>query len=159
GLASGRPAEARKPFEDALQLREAGGLVRAESRQNLAALLRAEGKPAEALAACQQAIDELRERGLVAQEADALALLAELALDGGDEARARAAAKRALSLGDEWLRIRTNKALAATIATIDFASGDRDAPERLEMAIGFKQVPEGAGRLAARVALGRLWLR
>jgi eukaryotic-like serine/threonine-protein kinase len=157
-LASDRLAEARKLFEEALRLREAGGLVGGQSRQNLAALLRAEGKPAEAVEACQKAVDELGGRGLVDQKASALALLAELALDAGDQARARAAANGALGLGDDYLRLRTQQALEAILARLDFAAGKSNAPEILEIELMAKKGP-GPESLGARLGLGRLWLQ
>ncbi len=157
-LASGQPAEARARFEEALRLREGGGRVGGQSRRNLAEALRDEGRLAEALNAGQRAADELRERGFAGPEADALALLAELALDAGDVERARAAAERARSLGDPWLKLAAGQALAPITARVDAARGDRDAVVRLENALTWKTLSVES-RPKAQLALGRLWLR
>jgi hypothetical protein len=48
--------------------------------------------------------------------------------------------------------------LAPVLARIEFAGGDRRAPERLERALRAGAMPEEQ-RVRARLALGQLWVR
>ncbi len=157
-LAAARPAEARKLFEEALGVRKDNGLVGGQSRLNLATAHAYEGHLAEAVATCQQAVDEFRGQGQDGQEANALMQLADMLLEAGEHRRSRVAADRALALGDEGTRRSTAESLAPVLAELEFAAGDRSAPDRLARAIAAGRVAEEQ-RLWARLSLGRLWVR
>jgi tetratricopeptide (TPR) repeat protein len=154
-LAEGRPDEARKLFEEALSVREDNGLIGGQSRQNLALAMARQGHHHEAIRACQRPVDELHDQGLVGAEVEALSVLADLQLEAGEVASARASVDRALSLGDEGKRRATARTLGPMLAAVEFAEGDRTAPDRLERALEAREMTEDMRRWA-RLLLGKL---